>query len=68
MILSLQNMRLKGMNKVNNIYSCFLKVIGEKIIKYETVEINFEDWEPWNDLPIRIYFDGGEVISIAWSK
>ncbi|MDS6631314.1 hypothetical protein QYS46_12500 [Klebsiella michiganensis] len=32
------------------------------------VEIYFDDWEPWNDLPIRIYFDGGEVISIAWSK
>ncbi len=56
------------MNKVNNIYSCFFKLIGKKIIKYETTEIYFDDWEPWNDLPIRIYFDDGEVISIAWSK
>ncbi|EML0459994.1 hypothetical protein ORM05_09475 [Klebsiella michiganensis] len=56
------------MNKVNNIYTCFFKLLGKKIIKYETAEIYFDDWEPWNDLPIRIYFDGGEVISIAWSK
>lgn len=56
------------MNKVNNIYTCFLKLLGKKIIKYETAEIYFDDWEPWNDLPIRIYFDGDEVISIAWSK
>ncbi|HBM3269069.1 hypothetical protein [Klebsiella michiganensis] len=56
------------MNKVNNIYTCFFKLLGKKIIKYETAEIYFDDWEPWNDLPIRIYFDGDEVISIAWSK
>lgn len=56
------------MSKVNNIYTCFFKLLGKKIIKYETAEIYFDDWEPWNDLPIRIYFDGGEVISIAWSK
>ncbi|EPC3765439.1 hypothetical protein [Klebsiella michiganensis] len=56
------------MNKVNNIYTCFFKLLGKEIIKYETAEIYFDDWEPWNDLPIRIYFDGDEVISIAWSK
>ena len=56
------------MNKVNNIYTCFFKLLGKKIIKYETAEIYFDDWEPCNDLPIRIYFDGDEVISIAWSK
>lgn len=56
------------MNKVDNINTCFFKVLGKKIIKYETAEIYFDSWEPWNDLPIRIYFDGGEVISIAWSK
>ncbi len=24
------------MNKVNNIYTCFFKLLGKKIIKYET--------------------------------
>ena len=61
-------MGLKGMDKVNAIYACFSGVMGKKIIKYETAEIYFDGWEAWDDLPIRIYFDDGGVISIAWSK
>ncbi|MCG8708386.1 hypothetical protein JHU04_001597 [Brenneria sp. 4F2] len=34
---------------------------------YATAEVLFDEWEPWNDLPIRLRFDNGGVVAVAWS-
>jgi hypothetical protein len=56
--------------KVDKIRSVFAEVVGSAILRYETAELLLDDgtWESWPDLPIRIYIDTGQLISISWSK
>jgi hypothetical protein len=44
--------------------------IGHPLLRYETAEIRTHDetWEPWNDLPIRLYLGPGAPVCVAWSK
>jgi len=56
--------------KMRDIQSHFNTIIGEKINRYETAELLHGDgtWESWPDLPIRIFTDSGNIISISWSN
>lgn len=56
------------MNKVAAIKKVFEKFIGTTLIGYSTAEIFTDQWEPWNDLPIRLKFSNGQLIAVAWSK
>ncbi|CAM3967086.1 hypothetical protein SESI111939_10250 [Serratia silvae] len=42
--------------------------MGATLVGYSTAEIFFDQWEPLNDLPIRLVFDNGQIIAVAWSK
>lgn len=43
--------------------------VGQPLTRYETAEIRTHDetWEPWNDLPIRLYLGPGAPVCVAWS-
>ncbi|WP_157968087.1 hypothetical protein [Edaphovirga cremea] len=56
------------MNKIEAIKNVFGKFTGATLIGYSTAEIFFDLWEPWNDLPIRLEFNNGQIIAVAWSK
>jgi hypothetical protein len=57
-------------SKIRKIRSSFSDVIGAKLVCYETAELLQDDgsWDPWPDLPIRLYTDTQKVIAIAWSR
>jgi hypothetical protein len=55
-------------NKVAAIKKVFGESMGATLVGYSTAEIFFDQWEPWNDLPIRLVFDNGQIIAVAWSK
>lgn len=56
--------------KISEIRSHFAAVVGARIDRYETAELQLEDgtWDRWPDLPIRLYTDAGDVIAISWSR
>ncbi|MBP2169091.1 hypothetical protein J2125_002283 [Erwinia toletana] len=56
------------MNKVEAIKKAFGKVTGTRLTSYFTAEVFYEEWESWNDLPIRLMFDNGEIVAISWSR
>ncbi|OMQ22172.1 hypothetical protein [Serratia oryzae] len=56
------------MSKAEAIKKVFGTFIGATLIGYSTAEIFVDRWEPWNDLPIRLAFNNGQIISVAWSK
>lgn len=45
-------------------------LVDRRLLRYETAELRLDDgtWGAWNDLPIRLYVDDGEVVSVSWSK
>ena len=55
---------------IKDIRAHFAPLVGERIIRYETAELLLTDgsWSDWPDLPIRIYTDGGKLISLSWSR
>ncbi len=57
-------------SRIRSIRSSFSEVIGAKLVCYETAELLLDDgaWEPWPDLPIRLYTDRQQVVAIAWSS
>lgn len=57
-------------SKTDAIRSFFSAVHGEKLACYETAELLLDDgsWDLWPDLPIRLYTDNQQLISIAWSR
>lgn len=57
-------------SKIDTIRSSFSAVVGETLVSYETAELLLDDgsWEPWPDLPIRLYTDTRKLIAIAWSR
>lgn len=57
-----------NVNKVAAIQKVFGESMGATLIGYSTAEIFLDQWEPWNDLPIRLVFDNGQIIAVAWSK
>lgn len=56
------------MSKVEAIKKVFGEFMGATLVGYSTAEIFFGQWEPWNDLPIRLAFDNGQIIAVAWSR
>lgn len=56
--------------KNERIREFFLPVIGAKLLRYETAELQLEDgsWDVFNDLPIRMFFDSEIALSVAWSQ
>ncbi len=56
--------------KLKSIRSTFASAIGAKLVGYETAELLLTDgtWSPWPDLPIRLRFADGQLISVSWSK
>lgn len=57
-------------SKIEAIRSSFSSVIGATLLWYETAELLLLDgsWEPWPDLPIRLYTDTQKFVAIAWSR
>ena len=55
--------------KIEEIRSHFAPIVGARINRYETAELELDDstWDQWPDLPIRLYTDAGDVIAISWS-
>ena len=45
-------------------------LIGKSLVKYETAELLHLDgnWTAWNDLPIRLFTESAEPLSVVWSK
>lgn len=56
--------------KIECIRAGFQNVIGARLMRYETAELKFDDgiWRAWHDVPIRLFTDAGDTVSIAWSK
>ena len=56
--------------KIEEIRSNFAAVIGARIKRYETAELQLDDgtWIPYQDLPIRLHANTGEIIAISWSR
>jgi hypothetical protein len=56
-------------NKIAEIRSHFAAIVGARINRYETAELQLDDgtWDQWPVLPIRLYTDTGDVIAISWS-
>ena len=57
-------------SKIRMIRSSFSDVVGARLVCYETAELLLDEggWEPWPDLPIRLYTDTQKVVAIAWSE
>jgi hypothetical protein len=57
-------------SKISTIRSSFAAVVGAKLVRYETAELLLDNgsWEPWPDLPIRLYTDTHKFIAVAWSR
>lgn len=56
------------MSKAELVKKAFEHFIGSKLIGYSIAEVFYEEWEPWNDLPIRLHFDNGGMVAAAWSR
>ncbi len=56
--------------KLDLVREHFLPLSGHSIVRFETAEILHEDgtWAEWPDLPIRIFTDHGDVVSVRWSR
>jgi hypothetical protein len=56
-------------DRIGEIRSQFAAIVGARINRYETAELQLDDgtWDQWPDLPIRLYTDTGDVIAISWS-
>ena len=55
-------------DKVADIRSRFAPLVGARVYEYQTAEIFCEgEWSEWPDLPIRLLFADGRMISISWS-
>jgi hypothetical protein len=61
---------LKRDGKVSTIRTAFSAIVGSKLTYYETADMLFDDgsWDPWPDLPIRLYTDTQKLVAVAWSK
>ena len=48
----------------------FQNLIGARLLRYETAELQYDDgtWGAWHDMPIRLFTDAGDIVSILWSK
>src|SRR5437016_4200989 len=49
----------------------FLPLLGDRLTSYATAEIFIDEgqeWSPWDDLPIRLYWAAGAVTSVSWTK
>ena len=57
-------------SKIRMIRASFSEIIGAKLVYYETAELLLHEggWDPWPDLPIRLYTDTQKVVAIAWSR
>lgn len=57
-------------DKINAIGEACRPFIGRTIDRFETAEILGDGgtWDDWPDLPIRIYFTDGSLLSISWSR
>ena len=57
-------------HKIAEIRSHFAAIVGARIDRYETADLELDDgtWDQWPDLPIRLYTDAGDVIAISWSR
>jgi len=46
-----------------------LPLIGRKLFRIQTAQLTIEDdgWHDWFDLPVRLFFEEQQTISIAWS-
>ena len=56
--------------RIEQVRTAFATAIGARVHRYSTAEIQHDDgtWEAWPDLPIRLEFDSGHVVSVSWSK
>jgi hypothetical protein len=56
-------------DRIGEIRSHFAAIVGARINRYETAELQLDDgtWDQWPDLPIRLYTHTGDVIAISWS-
>jgi hypothetical protein len=56
-------------DRIGEIRSHFAAIVGARINRYETAELQLDDgtWDQWPDLPIRVYTYTGDVIAISWS-
>jgi hypothetical protein len=47
----------------------FAELVGKSLLKYETAELRLREgiWDPWNDLPIRLFVGEGDPTAVAWS-
>lgn len=57
-------------SKIQLIRKTCASLIGSTIQSFETAELQYEDgaWDDWPDLPIRLYFTDGQLLSVSWSK
>jgi len=56
-------------SKINAIRTSFSAVTGAKLAFYETAELLVDGtWSSWPDLPIRLFTDNQQLLSIAWSR
>ena len=49
----------------------FRPLLGDRLTSYATAEIfvaEDQEWSPWDDLPIRLYWASGAVTSVSWTK
>lgn len=49
----------------------FAPMIGQRLTRYECAQMYLEDegqWERWDDLPLRLYFEQKSVVSVSWSS
>lgn len=54
--------------KIEAVCRHFGPLIGEHLSSFETAQIKLEgEWQPWLDLPIRLYFGHDSLVSLAWS-
>jgi len=55
-------------SKIEALRLHFMPLIGEEMSRFETAQIKLNgEWVQWFDLPIRLYFGHGFLVSIAWS-
>ncbi len=56
--------------KVSDIQKHFASLVGTKLAGYETAELLLQNgqWDPWPDLPIRIYNEMHRMVAVSWSK
>ena len=57
-------------DKINAICIACRPLIGRTIERFETAEILHDDgtWGDWPDLPIRVYCNNEQMLSVSWSR